>query len=51
MILRAAFVILSLAAIGGATYAGWHGHGGESTDLDKSIRAGSGGSALSGRVK
>jgi hypothetical protein len=51
MIIRAAFVILSLAVIGGAAYTGWYGQGGESLDLDKSIRTGSGGVVGIGRVK
>ncbi|MBS0126601.1 hypothetical protein [Thetidibacter halocola] len=51
MILRVAFIVLALAAIGGAAYTGYYGRGGESSDLDKSIRAGSGGAVLTGRVK
>lgn len=51
MIIRVFFVVLSLAAIGGATYTGYYGQGGESTDLDKSIRTGSGIGVVNARVK
>ena len=51
MIIRAVFVLLSVSAIAGAAYTGYYGMGGESLDLDKSIRASSGGSAIIGRVK
>ena len=49
---RTVFVVISLAAIAGTTYAAWYGYGGESTDVSKSIRQGShGGGAIAGRVK
>jgi uncharacterized membrane protein len=49
---RVVFIVISLAAIGGATYVSWYGYGAESTDTIRSIRAGSGGApGLAGRVK
>ena len=51
MIIRVLFLVLSLSAIAAATYTGYYGQGGESSDLDKSIRMGSGGLGVAGRVK
>lgn len=52
MVIRVAFVILTVAAIAGAGYGGYHGLGGGSTDLDRSVRSGSAGIGVGGgRVK
>lgn len=51
MIVRAVFVILAASAISAAAYVGWRGQGGESFDLDRSVRTGSGGAFIGGRVK
>lgn len=52
-IFRAAFLILATSAIVGTTYVGYYGAGGESSDLDQSVRTASGGRAIGvlGRVK
>lgn len=50
--IRILFVVFTLAAMSGVTYAAYYGRGGESSDLDRSVRIGSGGvGALAGRVK
>lgn len=50
--IRLAFIILTVAVVAGAGYAGFYGQGGESVDLDKSVRTGSGGYiGVGGRVK
>lgn len=52
MIFRIAFIVLAAAAISGTYYVSYHGWGRESADLDRSIRAGSGGNIIGGgRVK
>lgn len=51
MIVRAVFIILAASAISAAAYVGYHGSGGESFDLDRSVRTGSGGVFIGGRVK
>ncbi|EBA18153.1 spermidine synthase [Roseobacter sp. SK209-2-6] len=50
-IFRLVFLLLSALAITGTTYAAYLGHGGESRDLDRSIRAVSAGRGLNGSVK
>ncbi|WGW04655.1 hypothetical protein [Tropicibacter oceani] len=52
-IFRVAFIVLSTAAIGGTSYVSYYGAGGESTDLDQSVRVASGGrvGGVVGRVK
>ena len=53
MIVRVVFLIMTAAAITGAGYAGYYGIGGASSDLDRSVRSGSGGIGVvgGGRVK
>ena len=52
MIIRIAFVVLAAGAIAGTSYVSFYGMGRESADIQRSVRAGSGGNALSGgRVK
>ena len=53
MLFRAVFLIAALALTAGTAYVGWFGVGGASLDLDTSpsIRAGSGGAVIGGRVK
>lgn len=52
MIIRTVFLILTVSAIAGATYGGYYGIGGASSDLDKSVRTGSAGIGVGGgRVK
>lgn len=52
MIFRTVFIVLTIAAIGGTGYASYYGMGRQSTDLDRSIRTGSGGNFIgTGRVK
>jgi hypothetical protein len=51
MLVRAVFLILAASAIAAAAYVGYHGAGGESFDLDRSVRTGSGGAFIGGRVK
>ena len=51
MIIRIAFVVLALTATAGTVYVSWQGMGGESLDLDRSVRSGSGGIGVAGRVK
>lgn len=48
---RIIFVLLSCAAIMGAAYVANQGYGGASTDLDASVRTGSGGGYNGGRIK
>ncbi|MGR3621370.1 hypothetical protein [Pseudophaeobacter sp.] len=48
---RLVFLLLSAFAIVGTTYVAYQGHGGESRDLDRSIRAVSAGRGLNGTVK
>ncbi len=43
IVFRVIFVTLSLMAIGAAGYASYRGIGGESADLDRSVRLGSSG--------
>lgn len=50
-VFRLLFVLLSAAAISGTTYVAYLGHGGESRDLDRSIRAVSAGRGLNGSIK
>ncbi len=50
-VIRAVFLILTTSAIGGTSYVAYHGAGGESFDLDRSVRTGSGGVFVGGRVK
>ena len=49
--IRAVFILFAAASIAGASYVGFYGIGGESADLDRSVRAGSGGNGVIGRVK
>ncbi|MGR3550949.1 hypothetical protein [Pseudooceanicola sp.] len=53
MILRVLFFILGLSAIAGTSWLGYYGIGRDSTDLDKSVRAGSAGRVIGtgGRIK
>ena len=52
MIFRTVFIVLTIAAIAGTGYVSYYGMGRESTDLERSIRAGSGGNFVGGgRVK
>ncbi|GAA6196849.1 hypothetical protein [Pseudophaeobacter sp.] len=51
MLFRLVFVVLSGLAIAGTTYVAYLGHGGESRDLDRSIRAVSAGRGLNGSIK
>ncbi|WP_425097710.1 hypothetical protein [Tropicibacter sp. S64] len=50
---RTAFVVLATLAIAGTSYVSYYGAGGESTDLDQSVRTGSAGRVVGvvGRVK
>ncbi|KIC20289.1 hypothetical protein [Leisingera sp. ANG-Vp] len=48
---RIIFLVMSGVSIAGATYVSYHGYGGESRDLDTSIRAASGGRYSNGNVK
>lgn len=48
---RVVFLVMSGLSIAGATYVSFHGYGGESSDLDTSIRAASGGRFANGNVK
>jgi hypothetical protein len=50
-VFRVIFVLLSAAAIIGTSYVAYLGHGGESRDLDRSIRAVSAGRGLNGSIK
>ncbi|WP_037309723.1 hypothetical protein [Ruegeria halocynthiae] len=40
---RIVFLILSTTAVAATGYVAWQGYGGESRDLDTSVRVGSGG--------
>lgn len=52
MIFRIVFIVLTIAAIGGTGYVSFYGMGRESLDLDRSVRAGSGGNFIGGaRIK
>ncbi|EAQ47005.1 spermidine synthase [Roseobacter sp. MED193] len=51
ILFRLIFVLLSATAIAGTTYVAYLGHGGESRDLDRSIRAVSAGRGLNGSIK
>ena len=50
---RAVFVILVISAVAGTAYVSYYGAGGESFDLDRSVRSASGGRVIGvgGRVK
>lgn len=48
---RIIFLTMSAVSIAGATYVSYQGYGGESRDLDTSIRAASGGRSANGHVK
>ncbi|MCC1493232.1 hypothetical protein [Cognatishimia sp. F0-27] len=50
-IIRVLFLVLASTAVAGTAYVGWYGQGGESFDLDRSVRTGSGGAFVGGRVK
>lgn len=52
-IFRAAFLVFTVLAVAGTSYVSYYGAGGESRDLDKSVRTGSGGRVigLAGSVK
>jgi hypothetical protein len=51
ILFRLIFVLFSAVAIAGTTYVAYLGHGGESRDLDRSIRAVSAGRGLNGSIK
>ncbi len=51
MIVRAVFVLISVAALGGGYYLSINGVWQESRDLDRSVRVGGVGSGFGGRVK
>lgn len=48
---RLIFLLMSAVSIGGTAYVSYQGYGGESRDLDRSIRAASGGRIINGNVK
>ncbi|MFW2545425.1 hypothetical protein ACN2XU_22585 [Primorskyibacter sp. 2E107] len=50
---RVVFLILTTSAVAGTSYVSYYGAGGESADLDQSVRTGSGGGVIgvAGRVK
>lgn len=48
---RLVFLVLATGAIAGTSYVAYQGHGGESRDLDRSIRAVSAGRGLNGSIK
>ncbi|UWQ75320.1 hypothetical protein [Leisingera sp. M658] len=48
---RVIFLVMSGISIAGAAYVSYQGYGGESRDLDTSIRAASGGRYSNGNVK
>jgi hypothetical protein len=48
---RVVFLVMSGLSITGVTYISYQGYGGESRDLDTSIRAASGGRYAIGNVK
>ncbi|MDA7425947.1 hypothetical protein [Thalassococcus lentus] len=49
---RIVFIVFATTAIAATAYVGYHGAGGESFDLDRSVRAGSGGTFVGGgRIK
>lgn len=50
-VFRLIFLLLSASAIAGTSYVAYQGYGGESRDLDRSIRAVSAGRGLNGSVK
>jgi len=43
---RAFFLLLGALSIAGASWLGYHGVGGESPDLNRSVRVGSGGNGF-----
>lgn len=53
MILRILFVVLGITAIAWTGWLGYYGIGRDSTDLDRSVRAGSAGRVIGtgGRIK
>lgn len=51
MIVRAIFIVLSVAALSGGYYLSVNGVWQESRDLDRSVRIGGAGGGISGRVK
>lgn len=50
---RMAFLTFTTLAVAGTSYVSYYGAGGESSDLDQSVRRGSGGNVIGvvGRVK
>ncbi|WP_264211273.1 hypothetical protein [Leisingera thetidis] len=48
---RIVFLVMSGLSIAGTAFVSYHGYGGESRDLDTSIRAASGGRYANGNVK
>lgn len=52
-IFRFTFAAFAIAAVSGTAYISYHGAGGESSDLDKSVRSASAGRVIgvAGRVK
>ncbi len=51
---RTVFLVITVTAIAGTAYVSYHGYGRQSTDLDASVRTGSGGVrgvGVIGRVK
>ena len=48
---RAMFLVLGIAALGGVAYVGYYGLFRASSDLNTSIRVGSGGPGVIGRIK
>ncbi|MEP2715708.1 hypothetical protein [Pseudophaeobacter sp.] len=51
MMFRLVFVLIAGSAIAGTTYFSYLGHGGASSDVDRSIRAVSAGRFVNGRIK
>ncbi|EAQ04178.1 hypothetical protein OB2597_08549 [Pseudooceanicola batsensis HTCC2597] len=53
MVLRILFLAIGLSAIAGTAWLGYYGIGRDSTDLDRSVRAGSAGRVIGtgGRIK
>ncbi|WP_377193888.1 hypothetical protein [Ruegeria meonggei] len=52
-VFRIAFILISTVAVAATGYVSYHGYGGESRDLDRSVRVGSdgGGYYRANRVK
>ena len=49
---RIVFITIAAFAVAATAYVGYHGAGGESFDLDRSVRTGSGGAIIGGgRIK